>query len=68
MIGWSEDDNVGDAEIIPTQADLQAYLASVGSNWTQPDPSSPNDLTATIPFDPAAAASWVWGRKDALNA
>ena len=67
MIGLSEDDNTGDAEVIATQADLQAYLANVGANWTQPDPSKPGDLEATIPFDPAAAAAWVWGRKTALD-
>jgi hypothetical protein len=68
MIGISEDNNTGDAEVIPTQADLQAYLAQVGANWTQPDPANPNDLEATVPFDPAAASAWVWGRLTALNA
>jgi len=67
MIGLSEDDNTGDADVIATQADLQTYLANVGANWTQPDPAKPNDLTATIPFNPAEAAAWVWARKDALN-
>lgn len=68
MIGLSEDDNTGDAEVIATQADLQAYLANVGANWTQPDPANPTDPTATIPFDPVAAAAWVWTRKLALDA
>lgn len=68
MIGLSEDDNLGDAELVPTQADLQAYLAGVGANWTEPDPSKPNDPDARVPFDPAKAAAWVWARKDALNA
>jgi hypothetical protein len=67
MIGLSEDDNIGDAEIIATQADLQAYLASVGAGWTEPDLSNPNDMDARIPFDPAKAAAWVWGRKTALD-
>ena len=67
MVGLSEDDNTGDAEVVATQADLQAYLANVGANWTQPDPAKLNDPTANIPFDPAAAAAWVWGRKNALN-
>ena len=65
MIGLSENDDVGDAEVIPTQADLEAYLASVGADWTVPDPANP---LATVPFDPAAAAQWVWDRKLALDA
>ena len=68
MIGLSEGDDVGDAEIVPTKADLLAYLTTVGANWTQPDPANPSDPTATIPFDPSAAADWAWGRLDALNA
>lgn len=68
MIGLSEGDDIGDAEIIPTKADLLAYLTTVGANWTQPDPANPSDPTATIPFDPSAAADWAWGRLDALNA
>lgn len=68
MIGLSEGDDVGDAEIVPTKADLLAYLTTVGAGWTQPDPANPGDPTATIPFDPSAAADWAWGRLDALNA
>lgn len=68
MVGLSEGDDVGDAEIVPTKADLLAYLTTVGANWTQPDPANPGDPTATIPFDPSAAADWAWGRLDALNA
>lgn len=68
MIGLSEDGNTGDAEVIPTQADLQAYLADVGANWTQPDPAQPGNPEATVPFDPVAAAQWVWDRLNALNA
>ena len=68
MVGLSEGDDVGDAEIIPTKADLLAYLTTVGAGWTQPDPANPGDPTATIPFDPSAATDWAWGRLDALNA
>lgn len=68
MIGLSEGDDVGDAEIVPTKADLLAYLTTIGAGWTQPDPANPSDPTATIPFDPSAAADWAWGRLDALNA
>ena len=68
MIGLSEDDNTGDAEVIPTQAALQAYLADVGANWTdKPDPAQFNN-EGTIPFDPVAWAAWVWARKIALDA
>lgn len=67
MVGLSEDDNLGDAELVATKADLQSYLAAVGADWTQLDPSKPGDIDATIPFDPVAAAQWVWDRKDALN-
>lgn len=68
MVGISEGDDVGDAEIVATKADLLAYLTTVGAGWTQPDPANPNDPEATIPFDPSAATDWAWGRLDALNA
>jgi hypothetical protein len=68
MVGISETDDIGDAEAIPTKADLLAYLTTVGAGWTQPDPAQPGDPTATIPFDPSAATDWAWGRLDALNA
>ena len=67
MVGISCDGATGDFEVIPTQSDLQTYLAAVGANWTQPDPAQPNNPEATVPFDPASAAAWVWGRLDALN-
>ena len=69
MIGLTENGfTTGDFEVIPTKADLQAYLTAVGADWTQPDPNNPGDPDATVPFDPAAAATWVWNRLDALNA
>lgn len=69
MVGLTENGyDTGDFEVMPTKADLQNYLAAVGADWTQPDPTNPNDPEATVPFDPAAAADWVWGRLDALNA
>ena len=67
MIGITNDGATGDFEVFPDKASLQSYLATVGADWTEPDPSQPNDPTATIPFDPAAAATWVWDRHDALN-
>jgi len=68
MIGLSENDDTGDAEVIPDKPALWQYLSTVGANWTQPDPANPNDPNATIPFDPDAAAEWVWNRKIALDA
>ena len=68
QIGIAKPGATGDFEVIPTKADLQAYLSAVGADWTQPAPSNPGDITATIPFDPAAAATWAWDRLDALNA
>ena len=67
QIGITNDGATGDFEVVLTKADLQSYLATVGANWTQPDPSKPEDPTATIPFDPAAAATWVWDRFTALG-
>lgn len=67
MIGISENEDTGDAEVIPTQADLEAYLRSVGTGWGMPDPARPGDPTAMLPFDPAAAAADVWARLTALN-
>jgi hypothetical protein len=68
MVGISEGDDVGDAEIVPTKTDLLAYLTAVGAGWTQPDPTQPSNPEATIPFNPSAATDWAWGRLDALNA
>jgi hypothetical protein len=51
MIGLSEDDDTGDAEVIPTQVELETYLADVGANWTQPDPAQPGN--------PNALFAWV---------
>lgn len=66
MIGLSENDDTGDAEVIPTKADLQAYLASVGAGWTEQDPADP--ANPPVPFDSAKWANWVWDRKVALDA
>tara|TARA_R110002126_G_scaffold112478_1_gene250716 strand:- start:12 stop:353 length:342 start_codon:yes stop_codon:yes gene_type:complete len=68
MVGVSETDDVGDAEVIPTKADLLTYLTTVGANWTQDDPTQPGNPEAKIPFDPSAATDWAWDRLDALNA
>jgi hypothetical protein len=68
QVGITNDNATGDFEVIPTKADLLAYLTSVSGSWTQRDPANPNDPNATIPFDPSAATDWAWGRLDALNA
>lgn len=68
MVGLSESDDTGDAEVVTTQQALQDYLTQVSSNWTEPDPANLNDPTATVPFDPVKAAAWVWERKNALDA
>lgn len=64
MIGIMNDGATGDFEVVASKADLQTYLTTVGANWTQPDPTDPEN---DIAFDPAAAATWVWDRLDALN-
>jgi len=68
QIGITNDNATGDFEVIPTKADLLAYLTAVGVNWTLPDPSDIANPAATIPFNPLAATDWTWGRLDALNA
>ena len=67
FVGLQEPDTSGSFEIVPTQNDLESYLAVVGADWTEPvDPNYPDGPTK--PFDPVAAAAWVWGRKVALDA
>lgn len=65
MVGLSEDDDIGDAELITTQSNLQTYLESVGEDWTTIDPENPDER---LPFDATVAAEWVWQRKLALDA
>lgn len=67
QIGITNDNATGDFEVIATKEDLQAYLTAVGSGWTQPDPAQPGNPQASVPFDPAAAATWVWDRFTALG-
>jgi len=63
LVDISEDGATGDFEVVASQADLETYLTSVGSDWT--DTTDPDN---TIPFDPTAQAAWAWGKLDALNA
>lgn len=68
QVGIVKPDATGDFEVIPTKADLQAYLTSISADWTQPDPTDSTNPEKRIPFDPVAATDWAWGRLDALNA
>jgi hypothetical protein len=65
MIGFSLVGAEGDYEIVPSAADLAAYLADAGSDWTQPSATDPG---AFVPFDADEAAASVWAKLDALNA
>lgn len=64
MVGISVDDAAGDFEVVPTQQDLQDYLTVIGADWQEPG-QNPDD--PPTPFDPAAAAAYVWERLTALN-
>lgn len=67
MIGLSENDDTGDAELVPTKQALQDYLEFVGAYWMERDFSNPDDPEALVPFDPEKWANWVWDRKAALD-
>lgn len=64
MIGITNDNATGDFEVVASKEDLVTYLTEVGSSWTISGP----DLEESVPFDPSAAADWVWNRLDSLNA
>jgi|TARA_R110002020_G_scaffold155182_3_gene336045 hypothetical protein len=61
MIGATVD---GSAEAglgeLASEADVKTYLDSYTSTWTEQDPSDPS---ATVPFDQAAAATYIWSKK-----
>ena len=63
MIGATVD---GSSEVglgeLASEADVETYLDSYTSSWTEQDPSS-NDPNATVPFDQAAAAANIWSKK-----
>lgn len=65
MIGISKDGATGLFEVVPSKAALEAYLTSVSNGWTE---LAKNPEDPPTPFDPVAAANWVWGRLTALNA
>jgi len=47
---------------------LCLHAEGVGGTFVVADPAQPGNPEATIPFDPAVASDWAWGRLDALNA
>ena len=61
MIGATVD---GSSEVglgeLASEADVKTYLDSYTSTWTDQDLSDPNE---TVPFDQAAAATYVWSKK-----
>jgi hypothetical protein len=70
LVGISEQDVTGDFEVIPTKADLLAYLNSVCSGWevSDPDGKTVGGMPAMKPFDATSATDFFWGKLDALNA
>jgi len=63
MIGATVDGSseVGFGELV-SQSAVETYLDTYTSTWTQDDPSS-DDPNATVPFDQAQAASYIWSKK-----
>ena len=61
MIGATVD---GSSEVglgeLASEADVKTYLDSYTSLWTDMDP---NDFDATVPFDQAQAATYIWSKK-----
>ena len=46
--------------VLSSEADVKTYLDTYTSTWTEQDP---NDPSATVPFDQAQAASYIWSKK-----
>ena len=63
MIGATVDGSseVGLGELV-SQSAVETYLDTYTSTWTEQDPSS-DDPNATVPFDQAQAASYIWSKK-----
>ena len=63
MIGATVD---GSSEVglgeLASEADVETYLDTYTSTWTEPDENS-DDPNATVPFDQAQAASYIWSKK-----
>jgi hypothetical protein len=41
---------------------VETYLDTYTSTWTE-DANDPNNPDATVPFDQAQAASYIWSKK-----
>ena len=63
MIGATVDGSseVGLGELV-SQSAVETYLDTYTSTWTE-DANDPNDPNATVPFDQAQAASYIWSKK-----
>ena len=63
MIGATVDGSSeeGLGELV-SQSAVETYLDTYTSTWTEQDPSS-DDPNATVPFDQAQAASYIWSKK-----
>ena len=61
MIGATVDGSseVGLGELV-SQSAVETYLDTYTSTWTEQDPNNPD---ATVPFDQAQAASYIWSKK-----
>ena len=63
MIGATVDGSseVGLGELV-SQSAVETYLDTYTSTWTE-DANDPNNPDATVPFDQAQAASYIWSKK-----
>ena len=63
MIGATVDGSseTGLGELV-SQSAVETYLDTYTSTWTEQDPNS-EDPSATVPFDQAQAASYIWSKK-----
>jgi len=63
MIGATVDGSseVGLGELV-SQSAVETYLDTYTSTWTE-NANDPNDPDATVPFDQAQAASYIWSKK-----
>ena len=63
MIGATKDgsSDIGLGELA-SEADVKTYLDTYTSTWTERDESS-SDPNATVPFDQAQAATYIWSKK-----